>query len=286
MGSDLGGLSRADVDQILAKTAGTPYAHALLYGPYGTGKTMTALLSHKPDQLSVPVTITESTTAAALVGHFLIRGGETVWHDNAPGLFAWEHGALLVINEVDKARGDVEDILHVLLDDPAAARLRLPSGREVRPRDGFRCIATMNGDLDDLPGALLDRFSILLPVLRPSAHVVGTLPPDVAAAVDYIYSEAGKTDGGSPRYTFRQMRNFAEHRKRFPEKTAALMVTGRADRASALVELVSMLRLASSEQKLQGHPGMGTAPGSSPGASPQPEKGQAGGPRASGHGLN
>lgn len=76
-------------------------------GPSGAGKTSTALQFCA--RLGMPVV---SVTARArmdrreLIGHWAVKGGETVWIDG-PALLAWKYGWVLLINEFSAAPADM-----------------------------------------------------------------------------------------------------------------------------------------------------------------------------------
>lgn len=111
-------------------------------GPSGSGKTSTALQFCA--RLGVPVV---SVTARArmdrreLIGHWAVKGGETVWIDG-PALMAWKYGWVLLINEFSAAPADMwvscNDILEGLpLDNEATGEL-------VQPHPMTRVIVTDN----------------------------------------------------------------------------------------------------------------------------------------------
>ena len=153
----------------------------LLYGPPGTGKTTAAVRTGAPGKV-FSLTLTDETPAAELRGHFVPQGGNFVWMDG-PALRAFRDGARLVLNEVDHASGDALDFLQGLLDDPGIASLDLPSGETVFPGEGFSCIATMNGQPEDLPVALQDRFAIRVEVTEPHPDALASFPKPVQDAI-------------------------------------------------------------------------------------------------------
>ena len=95
------------------------YRHRLpvmLKGPTGCGKTR--FLEHMAWRLRRPlVTVAahEDMTAADLVGRFLLRVGETVWHDG-PLTLAVRHGGICYIDEIVEARQDSTVVIHPLTD--------------------------------------------------------------------------------------------------------------------------------------------------------------------------
>lgn len=88
----------------------------LLKGPTGCGKTrLIERLAAETDRPLVIVACNEDTTAADLVGRYLLKGGETEWQDG-PATRAARSGALLYLDELAEAREDVLVVLHALAD--------------------------------------------------------------------------------------------------------------------------------------------------------------------------
>lgn len=158
----------------------------LLYGPPGTGKTTSAYNAAKSLKKNVyNVTLSDETPAAELRGHFVPRGTEWTWMDG-PAVRAYREGAILILDEIDKASQDCLDFLHGLLNDPELARLTLPTGEIVHMHENFQCIATMNGELEDLQPALQDRFSIAIEVTKPHPDAIAALPNDLQSAAKTV----------------------------------------------------------------------------------------------------
>ncbi len=145
--------------------------HTILYGPPGTGKTT---LAQTPDCYSI--TLTSETPAAEGRGHYIPEGSKFTWH-HGPMVRAWLEGKRLILNELDQASGDMLTFLYVLLDDPAMARMTLPTGETIKPIPGFQAVATTNqADLASaLPAALLDRFSVRICVDAISEQALARL---------------------------------------------------------------------------------------------------------------
>ena len=111
-------------------------------GPSGSGKTSTAMQFCA--RLGVPVV---SVTARArmdrreLIGHWAVKGGETVWIDG-PALLAWKYGWVLLINEFSASPADMwvscNDILEGLPLDNGA------TGELVQPHPMTRVMVTDN----------------------------------------------------------------------------------------------------------------------------------------------
>ncbi len=154
----------------------------LLYGPPGTGKTYFANTEGlKENQQIYQTTLTQDSTAAELLGHYVPNeSGAFDWLDGI-GIKAWKEGARLVINEIDNAGVDVMTFLHALLDDPKFAKFTLPNKEKetVRPATGFQIVATMNGVPDDLPEALADRFPVKLHMDTVNPSAIQELPANL-----------------------------------------------------------------------------------------------------------
>lgn len=154
----------------------------LLYGPPGTGKTRSAFEAARALGKSLyNITLTDETPAAELRGHFVPQGDKWLFM-YGPATRAFVEGAVLCLDEIDKASQDCLDFLHGLLNDPEVARLTLPNGEIVTPGSGFQVIATMNGELGDLQPSLQDRFSIAIEVTEPHPNAIASLPMDLQGA--------------------------------------------------------------------------------------------------------
>ncbi|MFO0598249.1 MAG: CbbQ/NirQ/NorQ/GpvN family protein [Myxococcaceae bacterium] len=88
----------------------------LLKGPTGCGKSrFVEFMAQRLNRPLVTVACNDETSAADLVGRWLVRGGDTVWQDG-PATRALKTGALLYLDEVAEAREDVVVLLHPLTD--------------------------------------------------------------------------------------------------------------------------------------------------------------------------
>ncbi len=88
----------------------------MLKGPTGCGKSrFVEAMAHKLERPLIQVSCHDETSAADLVGRFLLKGGETVWQDG-PVSRAVRSGAILYLDEIAEAREDVIVILHALSD--------------------------------------------------------------------------------------------------------------------------------------------------------------------------
>jgi len=153
----------------------------LLYGAPGNGKTYAATtVGVHPGQDVYSITVTPDTPAAELRGMYIPKGDHFAWVDG-PGVAAWRGAGRLVLNEVDRATGDLMSLLLAVCDDPEFARLTLPTGETVRPAAGFSVVATMNGVPEDLDPALLDRFTVRVHVDKIAPGAAASLPADLRA---------------------------------------------------------------------------------------------------------
>lgn len=115
----------------------------LLKGPTGCGKTrFVESMSERLDRPLITVACNDETSAADLVGRWLVRGGDTVWQDG-PATRAVKQGAILYLDEVAEAREDVVVLLHPLTDH--RRRLYLDRNDEVlEAPPGFMVVASFN----------------------------------------------------------------------------------------------------------------------------------------------
>lgn len=88
----------------------------LLKGPTGCGKSrFVEAMAASTGRPLVTVACNDETSAADLLGRWLVRGGDTVWQDG-PVTRAVRGGAILYLDEIAEAREDVIVVLHPLSD--------------------------------------------------------------------------------------------------------------------------------------------------------------------------
>ncbi|MDT3678074.1 MAG: CbbQ/NirQ/NorQ/GpvN family protein [Burkholderiaceae bacterium] len=133
----------------------------LIKGPTGCGKTR--FVEHMAERLGVPmwtVSCNEDTSAADLVGRYILRGTETPWIDG-PLTQAVRQGGICYLDEVVEARQEAIVILNSLADyrrtlfiDKTAETLRAPAH--------FMLVASYNpgyqSTLRDLKESVKQRF--------------------------------------------------------------------------------------------------------------------------------
>jgi MoxR-like ATPase len=211
----------------------------LLYGPPGTGKTRRALeIAVGGTQAVYSVILTEETPAAELRGHWIPDPSGFVWLDGA-AVRAWKAGARLVLDEIDHASGDVMNLLMAIVDAQETACLTLPNGEVLRPARGFSVIATMNGDPDQLPPALRDRFTVAIEIDAVHPAALAALPPHIRQA-----AEATALLPKERRLSVRSWVQFAHLREHVDELTAAKVTFGRA----LAKDILDAVRLATAGQ--------------------------------------
>jgi len=209
----------------------------LLYGPPGTGKTYFGLHYGNIDGGSHRLICTEDMTTADLTGMFKPDGGSFCWHYGA-GIKAWEGngivGGRLVVDEIDKASGDVLGELLALLDSPESASWENPeTGRIHRPKAGFSAVMTTNvEDMNDLPIALLDRFPVRIRINTPHPDALAQLSKDLQSHAK------NSADAGKRRISLRSWMAFDSLRKGIGAEDAASIIFG--ERAQSILDALTI----------------------------------------------
>ena len=157
----------------------------ILYGPSGIGKTYAGMTLGKVDAGAFRLVCTEDMTNMDVTGGFMPNGkGGFMWLDGS-ALKAWKgngtEGGRLIVDEVDKASGDVFATLLAMLDSPESASFEHPeTGEVIRPLGGFSAIMTTNiVNMGELPTALADRFPIRIRINEPHPSALLRLSPDL-----------------------------------------------------------------------------------------------------------
>lgn len=200
----------------------------ILFGPPGTGKTYAGLTLGNTNNGAWRLECTEEMTQADITGAWMPNGkGTWDWHVGK-AVKAWEgdgiRGGRLVIDEIDKASGDVLAMLLAMTDTPDSCEWEHPeTGRKVRPRQGFSVVMTTNvEDLRELPQALLDRFPIRQRINTPHPNGLMRLPSDLRGP-----AAASADADRDRRFSLRAFQAFDTLRKSVGAERAAKLVFGR-----------------------------------------------------------
>ena len=162
--------------QDLADILAAGVDRALLYGPPGTGKTYAGLTMKPTHQQAFRLICTDEMSTADITGLWQPNGDRFTYNEGL-AVKAWRHGARLVIDEINRANGDVLSLLLAFTDTVASSSWQNPeTGETVTPATGYSVVLTMNGEPDDLEPALLDRFAIRLKISQPHPDALATLP--------------------------------------------------------------------------------------------------------------
>ena len=157
---------------------------------------------------------------------------------NGSALKAWEgngvNGGRLIVDEIDKASGDVFALLLAMLDSPESASWENPeSGRVHRPREGFSAVMTTNiEDMRELPMALADRFPVRIRINAPHPTALEKLSHDLR---DYAVRMA---DAGNRRISLRTFMSFDKLRKQLGDERSARIIFG--DRAESIMDAIAV----------------------------------------------
>jgi MoxR-like ATPase len=196
----------------------------VLYGPPGTGKTYAAIREGVGPEGAHRLVCTEDMTAADVTGCWMpTASGQFEWLDGA-ALRAWRgdgvRGARLVVDEADRAAGDVLALLLAVCDTDGSARFDHPaSGASVTPLEGFTVVMTTNLEHpEELPEALRDRFPVAIEIDAPHPDAVRLLPEDLRdAALAVAAAPAPRRVSLRAFYAFALLRESVE-----PERAARL----------------------------------------------------------------
>jgi MoxR-like ATPase len=160
----------------------------VLYGPTGTGKTYAALRSHVGRGGAHRLVCTDDMTSADVTGCWMpTASGRFEWLDGA-AVRAWRgdgvRGGRLVVDEADRASGDVLALLLAVCDTDGSARFDHPAtGQTLVPLTGYTVVMTTNLEQpDELPDSLRDRFPVAIEIDEPHPDAVAELPEDLRDA--------------------------------------------------------------------------------------------------------
>ena len=210
----------------------------ILYGPPGTGKTYAGLNMGDISSGSWRLVCTEDMTNFDVTGGFLPGAdGSFNWHDGS-AVSAWRGngitGGRLVVDEIDKAGGDVFATLLAMTDTVESAKWENPAtGRVEVPKEGFSVIMTTNiENMEELPSALKDRFPCAIRINEPHPDALVNLPSSIR---EYARKMAA---AGDRRISLRQFQAYAKLAKMHDKERAANLIFG--DRAEAFLDAVAV----------------------------------------------
>jgi len=163
----------------------------IVKGPTGCGKSQFVLhVSELLERPVIKVSCNEDTTAADLLGRFVIQNMETVWQDG-PVTRAVRLGAILYLDEIAEAREDVIVALHPLTDHRREIYLDRTNETLSAPKEFF-CVASYNPGyqrgLKELKPSTRQRFvSITLSYPEPK------IESEILRALTSVNADTAKT---------------------------------------------------------------------------------------------
>lgn len=169
----------------LLRTFALPGANIVIDGPPSVGKTFAAEnYGCRPEDIVIVATPTPEMPAAELRGFYVMRAGNYDWVDGPVTDALRTPNCRLVLNDIHNASGDVEAFLLGIMEDPKFVRVRLPNREIVRPAEGFRVVATMNGSWQTLSDALKSRFPIRISVGQPNPEMLASFEPEIRNLIE------------------------------------------------------------------------------------------------------
>lgn len=211
----------------------------ILFGAPGTGKTFAGLNYGKVDNGAFRLICSEDMTTADVSGTWKPNGNDWTFSEGV-AVQAWRAGGRLVVDEGDKASGDVQGQLLNFLDSTASSSWQNPDTLEiVTPKEGFSAVITSNVEHpDDLPMALRDRFPVAIEINAPHPQALVSLPAElrkVASAV--VSAEPERRVSLRGFYAYQQLLDSG-----LSEERSAVLTFGKR-KAEAIIEALRIGRL-------------------------------------------
>lgn len=164
----------------------TAETRILVWGPKGLAKSRhSQMILGRNHNVVAQVSLNDDIAVQELMGHYVPKGDRFEWH-NGPIMEAYKLGHGLVINELSRASGAVQDLFLSVLDDPSVSLITLPNGEHVKPGKGFQVIATSNHDPAQMDEALVDRFDTIIRVDHPHPDLVKHLNQEISGLGNLI----------------------------------------------------------------------------------------------------
>jgi MoxR-like ATPase len=210
----------------------------LLIGPPGTGKTFGALNYGTGFAGAKRLICSEDMTSADLEGTWKPNGNNWTFSEGV-AVQAWRTGARLVVDEGDKASGDVLGKLLGFLDSVASSSWQNPdTGEVVRPHANFSAVITSNIESnDELPEALADRFPTVIKIDAPHPNALETFPTSLRSVVSAVVQSEPER-----RVSLRAFYDYQTLVPALGEERSARLVFG-AEKAQGILEAIRIGRL-------------------------------------------
>jgi MoxR-like ATPase len=208
----------------------------LFYGPPGVGKTFAGLTYGDVRNGVWKVNCTEDMTTADVTGHWMPDGdGTWSWRDGG-ATNALRSGGRLILDEVDKASGDVLATLLAVTDSDGSIALDHPGlNGAVRASAGYSVVCTTNvEDIGELPEALADRFPVRIRINEPHPDALLLLSHDLR---DYARRAA---DLGPRRISLRSFMAFDKLRKSLGDQGYAAEIVFGEKLAQAVLDAIAI----------------------------------------------
>jgi len=224
----------------LAEVLASGIDRVILYGPPGTGKTFAAWRFGVFNNVVERLICTEDLTTAEVTGSWHPTGASSWEWLEGPAIRAWRgsegRGGRLVVDEVDRASGDVLSLLLAMTDTDDSAQWTHPESQEVvRPAPGFSVVMTTNlEDLGDLPSALRDRFPVAIRIDQPHPSALRLLSADLRlAALAGSFGEHNRRVSLRTFYAYDRLRRHTS-----AQRAAALLFSP--DQATAFLDALTI----------------------------------------------